>query len=406
MAIRQVTGLAALKGALGAKPGSPSIQSVRVRFVLLNDTDNPDIFDEEGQWNAIGGIKFEPINVRDTKDLGVCPFARPLFPDQKCIPTVNEYVYVIGLANENTQDNTTDTDFYYFRPINVWNSVHHNAVPSNLVENENQKQDYDQTEAGLVRRVSDGSTEIDLGERFQENLNVRNTQPFEGDVLLEGRWGHGIRFGSTSQNSQPENPWSDAGEDGDPLMIIRNGQADDGNDPWIPQVEDINEDSTSIYLTSTQQIPIEVAADKYKSYFMQPTKPDKFDENQVILTSGRLLFNAKSDHILLSAEKSINLNTNDSVNIDAPNMVVADTKFVMLGAKDATEPVILGNKFLKEFKKLCNDLSALMQELPVTVIAPGMPNPAIAATAAPVLVQLEKCVAMTELFKSKVSFTK
>ena len=406
MAIRQVTGLATQKGYLGAKHGSPSIQSVRVRFVLLNDTDDPDIFDEEGQWNAIGGIKFEPINVQETKELGVCPFARPLFPDQKNIPAVNEYVYVIGLANAETQDNATAIDFYYFRPINVWNSVHHNAVPSNLTENENQKQDYDQTEAGLVRRVSDGSTEIDLGSRFSENLNVRNTQPFEGDVLNEGRWGHGIRFGCTNQNSSPENPWSDAGEDGDPIMIIRNGQADDGNDPWIPQVEDINEDPTSIYLTSTQKLPIEVAADTYNSYFLKPTTPDQFDKNQVVLTSGRLLFNAKSDHILLSSEKSINLNANQTVNIDAPDMVVADTKFVMLGSKTATEPVILGNKFLKEFKKLCNDLSALMQELPTTVIAPGMPNPAIAATAAPVLVQLEKCVAMTELFKSKVSFTK
>ena len=92
MAIRQVTGVSPLKGFMGPKPGSPTIQSVRVRFVLLNDTDDPDIFDEEGQWNAIGGIKFEPINVRDTKDLGVCPFAKPLFPDQKCIPTINEYV--------------------------------------------------------------------------------------------------------------------------------------------------------------------------------------------------------------------------------------------------------------------------------------------------------------------------
>ena len=87
-------------------------------------------------------------------------------------------------------------------------------------------------------------------------------------------------------------------------------------------------------------------------------------------------------------------------------MVVADTKFVMLGAKNATEPIILGNKFLKEFKTLCTNLSSLMEELPITVIAPGMPNPAIAATAAPVLIQLEKCIAMTELFKSKVSFTK
>ena len=136
------------------------------------------------------------------------------------------------------------------------------------------------------------------------------------------------------------------------------------------------------------------------------TAPDQYDKDQVILTSGRLLFNAKSDHILLSAETSINLNTNDSVNIDAPTNFVVDTKKVLLGSKDATEPVILGNKFLKEFKQLCSDLAKLCEELPTTVIAPGMPNPGIGGTAAPVAAQAEKCIAMIEQFKSKVSITK
>ena len=406
MAIRQVTGLQSQKGYQGAKPGSPGIQGVMVWFVLLNDTDDSTIFNEEGQWNAIGGVKFEPINVQETMDLAACPFAKPLFPDQKCIPTINEYVYVIGLPNADTQNDANDTDYYYFRPINVWNSVHHNAVPSNLSSNPEQANDYDQTEAGLVRRVTDGSTEIELGKTFEENLDVRNLQPYEGDVLLEGRWGQGIRFGSTVKDSKPPNKWSDAGENGDAITIIRNGQADDGSDPWVPQVENVNDDPTSIYLTTTQKIPIEVAADSYKSYSSQPTAPDQYDKDQVILTSGRLLFNAKSDHILLSAETSINLNTNDSVNIDAPTNFVVDTKKVLLGSKDATEPVILGNKFLKEFKQLCSDLAKLCEELPTTVIAPGMPNPGIGGTAAPVAAQAEKCIAMIEQFKSKVSITK
>ena len=406
MAIKQVLGLSPQKGRGATKIGGTGIQGVRVRFVLLNDTDNTDIFEEEGQWNAIGGIKFEPINVQETKDLGTCDFARPLFPNNKILPVLNEYVYVIGLPNADTQNNSTDISYYYFQPINVWNSCHHNAVPSNLTNNPEQAQDYDQTEAGLVRRVSDGSTEINLGNYFAENLDVRNLQPFEGDVLYEGRWGQSMRFGATAQGSTPENPWSDAGDNGDPITIIRNGQADDGSDPWVPQVEDINEDPTSIYLTTKQKIPIDVAASKYKSYFLPPTTPDQYDKDQVILTSGRLLFNAKSDAILLSSEKTINFNSNDSVTIDAPNNFVSQTKFVFLGAKDATEPVILGNKFLKEFDKLCKELVSLLGELPTTVIAPGMPNPGIAATAAPLLAQAEVCRAMITAFKSKVSFTK
>ena len=37
----------------------------------------------------------------------------------------------------------------------------------------------------------------------------------------------------------------ETGENGDPLTIFKNGQHNDGKDPWIPQVEDINKDKNS-----------------------------------------------------------------------------------------------------------------------------------------------------------------
>ena len=85
-------------------------------------------------------------------------------------------------------------------------------------------------------------------------LEVRNLQPFPGDLIYQGRWGQSLRFGATAQNTPIPNPWSDSGEDGDAITIIRNGQYEEETDPWIPQVEDINEDKSSIYLTSTQNI--------------------------------------------------------------------------------------------------------------------------------------------------------
>ena len=65
--------------------------------------------------------------------------------------------------------------------------------------------------------------------------------------------------------------------------------------PWIPQVEDINTDKSSIYLTTTQEVPIDLASKSYKSYASSPTAAPIFKEEQVILNSGRLLFNSKSD---------------------------------------------------------------------------------------------------------------
>ena len=91
-------------------------------------------------------------------------------------------------------------------------------------------------------------------------------------------------------------------------MILKNGQHEEDTKPWVPQVEDINTDLLSIYLTSTQTLPIDVASKKYDSYFSSPISTNKFDSEQVVINSGRILFNAKSDNILLSSFDTINLN--------------------------------------------------------------------------------------------------
>ena len=54
---------------------------------------------------------------------------------------------------------------------------------------------------------------------------------------------------------------------------------------------DINKDISHIYATSTQNIPIQVSSKNYNSYNNAPTSPDKFAGEQIILNSGRLLFN-------------------------------------------------------------------------------------------------------------------
>ena len=166
------------------------------------------------------------------------------------------------------------------------------------------------SEGGVVRRIKDGGTEINLGRTFIERSNIKPLQSFEGDIIYEGRWGQSLRFGSTVNNSSISNPWSSAGTDGDPITILRNNQYDDGLDPWIPQVENINVEQSSIYLTSTQKIPINVASKNYSSFIegLEPISPEEYSGEQIILNSGRILFNSKSDDILLSSADSINLN--------------------------------------------------------------------------------------------------
>ena len=83
--------------------------------------------------------------------------------------------------------------------------------------------------------------------------------PFEGDSIIEGRYGQSVRFGSTVTDFKGFNPWSDTGENGSPITIIRNGQGrlTDPLDPFSTTVENINSDGASIYLTTTQRIVID-----------------------------------------------------------------------------------------------------------------------------------------------------
>lgn len=309
---------------------SDKIFSSRVRDIIL-DGSHP-LFDEFGQWNGIGTIFIEPVVQPNRKEeIPLIP-AYPAFPNIKQYPLINELVPIMYLADPDVTGNTSALSAYYLPPINVWNSQVHNAIPSTDVTPELEDKEYPLVEAGSVRRITDQDTDIELGKTFNENnvLTNRPLLPYEGDIIYEGRFGNSIRFGSTVNNAKITNPWSFEGKNGSPITIIRNGQSSetDASKPWVPMIENINVDESSIYLTSTQQIPLELSTDNIASYdglTETPTIPELYSGKQILLNSGRLIFNAKNDHIILSADKSVHLVSNNSINIDTVDQVAINT---------------------------------------------------------------------------------
>ena len=332
-----------------------------------------------------------------------------LFTNEKKYPLVNEVVYVISLPNAQNETTPNQSSYYYFQPINVWGNVHHNAVPNAFTDTSptSQQQTYQQTEAGTPNKTTTTPTTINLGQTFTEKVNIKSILPYEGDIIYEGRWGQSFRLGSTVNNANIPNTWSSVGENGDPITILRNSQHDDGNDPWVPQVEDINQDKTSIYLTSTQKIPIETASTNYKGYSTPPTSPNEFAGEQIILNSGRLLFNSKNDSILLNSSKTINLNSLEDIVIETPKTVIQSGE-IHLGDKSSSEPIILGNKFLTDMSKLLSQIIALSTALqsPVGSGVPFVPNAAIPVPATQLQLQAQQMLNSIETYKSKVSTSK
>lgn len=371
----------------------------RIISIVLDET-HPR-FKEFGEWNGLGTIEFDLINA-PTPPNQLYPTARPLDPSVKSFPLINEIVYILALPNTNIGEFASTKTNYYINTVGIWNHPHHNAFPQNSnVLPPSQQKDYIQTELGSVRRVTDQSTEIFLGRTFIERGNIHPLLPFEGDKIIEGRWGNSIRLGSTVKNTP--NTWSSTGTDGDPITIIRNGQGVQTEEGWIPTVEDINNDDTSVYFTSTQKIPLEASSTSYSSYSSNPpTKPNEYAGKQLILNSGRLIFNSTEDHILLSSKKTVNINAINGFNVDSPQSVIQSDS-VLLGGVNAVEPVLKGDTTINILVDLVNQLQALTIALQ-TVTPTG--GPAVAAAATQLVPQLASIATQLQTTtKSQVSKT-
>ena len=141
------------------------------------------------------------------------------------------------------------------------------------------------------------------------------------------------------------------------------------------------------------------------TYVPQNTK--SYIGNQIIINSDRLIFNAKTDSVLISGEKSVFLGGNGSLNFNAGKNVVVECDDIKLGNKDATEPIILGDKFLNDLSDVLSSIQQFMTTVGSTpiMIAPFTPSAAHQSSALKLAQQTGKMIAKIETYKSKVSKT-
>ena len=385
----------------------PQIIAARVTKIILSidDFENEDEKNFYGAYDALGMVFYTPVkNPSSTSTFQDKSTAYPLFPNLKNYPLLNEIVYIIPLPGKNILEDTNDIDNYYFSPMNLYQNVHQNGIPNNLVQQltpNSQNKTNQEVEAGSINKTTGEEAELNLGKTFTERP-IKDLQMFEGDVSLQGRWGNSLRFGSTVKS--PLNDWSESGENGDAITIIRNGQQENDEEAWKPISENINEDKSSIYLTTSQKIPIEVASNSYNSYENAPTLPNEYVEDQVILNSGRLLFNSKSDSILLSSNQSINLNSINSVNIDTSTLSIQSDK-ILLGSKNATEAVLLGDKTVDTLKDIVTEVTSVFNQLQSLIGNMGVPFVPLNAAAIAANTKLEAIKNTLDQLKSKQNFT-
>jgi hypothetical protein len=359
---------------------------------------------------SIGDIEYvdiieSPSDVSQTPNNQPLKIAKPLFSNIKNYPLINEIVLLIKQPDKGIMSTTTSKSIYYLNIINLWNHPHHNAIPYNEGNlTATQVKNLDQVQLGSPRIVTNQPTEIYFGKTFQERSNINPLLPFEGDVIHEGRWGQSLRFGSTVKNRP--NDWSSTGTNGDPITIIRNGQGEIRDNGWEHVTENINSDKGSIYFTSTQKIPLIASSTLYASYSSNPpTNPNEYNGNQILISSGRLVFNTSQDHLLLSSAKTISLNAVEGINIDTLKNITVQSNKIYLGSKSANQPLVLGNRLENLLNKLLNNLINFSNVCETTIAPDGHLAP-LNYAASQLAETLKSLKATVPNIKSNYNYTK
>ena len=192
----------------------------------------------------------------------------------KKIPTLGEIVFILQGPSykQLTTGNSDSSQFYYLNAISIWNKNHLNMLPpSSETSKDTNTVDNTSVSEGVSNNPETQVEEPSPGKTFKEEASIRNLYPVEGDIILEGRWGNSLRFGSTathaSESKNTESPWSSEGRDGSPITILRNGQGDNSSfNNWFPIYEDIQNDASSIYLTDGQLVKVLLGSTNFDSF--------------------------------------------------------------------------------------------------------------------------------------------
>ena len=251
-------------------------------------------------------IRFKYLSGPGSSDANAST-AIPLDTHIRTIPVPGEIVLIVTAASAFAGNFRKEGTNYYLSTVNIQSSINYNGVPTSSEIPQSNKTSYGNASLGASFSTNESTPERST--KTFKLLNGQNAlQLFEGDVVVEGRSGNSIRLSSTVNGTSgvTKQPTWTLGDPGDPILIITNTKKNlEPKDKGF-RIEDINKDDSSIYLSSTQRIPLKLAN--------QVSKPniENYTGAQVVINSNRLTFNSKVDNIIMSSKKDIFLSTDKS----------------------------------------------------------------------------------------------
>jgi len=391
-----------------------------VKKVYATEKDLPNDINEVPKYELLGGIEFKNISGKGTSK-GVP--AKSLNPNLKQVPVEGEYVLIQRFFGE----------YYYTPQINVFNNPNNssyqgfsarfqkrdsNRVNSKTIETDN---------TGIVENKSANEVRT-LGDKFLSNFNFRQVIPEEGSIILNGRFGNSIRLGSNIKNGLQDSPNIKlrAGQLHDVTKFGEESLLEELNTKPInaPVKENINSDGSSVWMTTDETVSLTPATLEDANIYPTSIAPEVFDGKQIILNSGRLIFNSKEAGILgfsngpidFSTLNTFGVSAKQRLNLYSPTIVIGrneeqgKTKNITITGQDIylqnekgttaimskgielgsskLEPAVKGDileEILSDLMQSISDLSSAIIAIattPVVIVTPGTPTPQTYATQA------------------------
>jgi len=280
-----------------------------VTKVFLDPTDFPrkDTPNGNGKmpdYSYLGTIKARFIESQSDGDV-IDDYIKPLSPHMVAYPLIGE---VVNIAKHGNQ-------MYYYQPLNMRNHVNMN-VANNV---------------STDPKVTAQTTEFN-----------RNLLSEYGDVVINGRFGNGIKFGSDPFYQYPD-------------IKITNRQSvppQKIQDEHYPHLQNINADGSSIFITSGPARETDVLIPAVQTL----TVPDILDGDMITINSDRLVFNTKDTDIHMFSSRNINLAAKDEINLELGLESVGGR--ITLGDAESTNPMVLGSQLEDLFEKLFSSLQS------------------------------------------------
>jgi len=293
---------------------------------------------------------------------------------------------------------------FYTRRVNINKTLQLNGFPNILNRSKSARTQQNRTDSiqqarqGAIdtRTDADEPEENLTNEKYSPRVGLNNLKSFDGDVIIQNRYGASIRLGSSqmedalNQKTQVRNGTVILGptksQKNDSLILFRVGQRQTPNrtkeTPYALVVEDINLDSSCFIMAENQVINL-IFSSKFttlknlnKPYTTLDAQSDgsiktQLSGNQTILNSGMVVLNSKETDILLSSQRDmISITNRDTIIDSGKNIYInSDGGKLFLGTVEKTNSVVKYN----ELESILYEILDYIEELARSIAIPYSP---------------------------------